>query len=96
MFYQLPPAGNRITFSVDSNVPLPWFLSSDRATFYHSGTAALAAAIIAAKTARAIHDAEVILPAYACPDLLSAAIFARVRPVLVDLEKENWDSLIIV
>jgi len=30
--------------------------------------------------------AEIVMPAYACPDLVSAVIFAGARPVLVDME----------
>ena len=33
--------------------------------------------------------AEVILPAYACPDLVSAALYVGARPVLVDVEKNS-------
>lgn len=64
--------------------------------FYQSGTAALAAVIIAIKEARPDErtNPEVILPAYACPDLISAVLYAGARPVLVDLEVETcWMSL---
>lgn len=37
---------------------------------------------------------EVILPAYGCPDLISACIYAGVKPILVDLEPDScWMSL---
>ncbi|MCI0506652.1 MAG: DegT/DnrJ/EryC1/StrS family aminotransferase [Gammaproteobacteria bacterium] len=64
--------------------------------FYHSGTAALAAAIIACKKLKSEVDsnAEVILPAYGCPDLISAILYAGARPVLVDLDPNTtWMSL---
>lgn len=63
---------------------------SDRtAYFYGSGTMALAESMRVAKqkaTERGVTHPEVLLPAYGCPDLVSAALHADVRPVLVDLE----------
>ena len=46
--------------------------------FYQSGTSALAAALIAAKYAKSdsCTKHEVLLPAYACPDLISACQYA--------------------
>jgi dTDP-4-amino-4,6-dideoxygalactose transaminase len=39
-------------------------------------------------------DAEIILPAYGCPDLVSAVEHAGARPVLVDMEPERpWMDL---
>lgn len=64
--------------------------------FYQSGTAALAAALIAAKSMRSVTAGkpEVLLPAYACPDLISACVHADVTPVLVDFEPNTcWMSL---
>lgn len=105
MFYQLPPAGNPVSLSSRPNIPLPSILSGSSTLFYASGTAALAAAIVAAmaskvaalNTANKLVDekqAEVILPAYSCPDLVSAVVFAGAKPVLVDMEKDRpWLSL---
>ncbi|MEJ2452246.1 MAG: DegT/DnrJ/EryC1/StrS family aminotransferase, partial [Gammaproteobacteria bacterium] len=64
--------------------------------FYQSGTAALAAGLIATRSLHknVTNTPEVILPAYACPDLISACIFAGVTPVLVDFEPDScWMSL---
>ena len=58
-------------------------------TFYSSGTAALAAAIMAAIRAKESIEPEVILPAYACPDLISAVMYAGAKPVLVDLAERH-------
>ena len=100
MFYQLPPVGNPITLSVNQASSLPSFLSPEQSFFYQSGTAALAAAILAARKSRKdkrqdnkrLH--EVIFPAYGCPDLVSAAVYAGVKPVLVDLEVSRpWYDL---
>lgn len=95
MFYQLPPAGNPVSLSESAEAPMPSFLGSSSTRFYASGTAALAAAVVASvaaavKVAGARPStksiAEVILPAYGCPDLVSAVVYAGARPVLVDLQ----------
>lgn len=97
MFYQLPPAGNPVCRNLKPDSVVPSFISSQQAKFYSSGTAALAAAIEAAMARKKSVDtgaAEVILPAYACPDLVSAVIYAGARPVLVDLEYQRpWMDL---
>jgi len=64
--------------------------------FYQSGTAALSAALIASIQIKQdlTSDPEVILPAYACPDLISAIIYAGAVPILVDLiPNRPWMSL---
>lgn len=51
-----------------------------------SGTAALALGLMLAKARRKeIASPKVLIPAYACPDLVTAAVVARVEPVLVDI-----------
>lgn len=99
MFYQLPPVGNSVSLTsetspvVDLVAPSSFF--TQHVQFYNSGTSALAAAICAANKRKACSKPEVILPAYACPDLVSAAVFAGVKPVLVDLEIERpWFDLL--
>jgi len=96
MFYQLSPVGNPIRISSkDPAVSLPCSVFEPyQAEYFASGTAALAAAIIAAIRIKNVEQPEVILPAYSCPDLVSAAIFAGAKPVLVDLEPERpWMDL---
>lgn len=96
MFYQLPPVGNPIQLShaAPPDTPLPALADGYQAHYYASGTAALAAAIMAAIRLKAVDQPEVILPAYACPDLISAVIFADAKPVLVDLESDRpWLDL---
>lgn len=63
--------------------------------FFESGTAALAAAVIASCHSKPdISAPEIILPAYGCPDLISAVIYAGAKPVLIDLEPYMpWMSL---
>ena len=99
MFYHLPPAGNPICLTANVEIALPSFLAEQNTRFYNSGTAALAAAIKASiavsKKSNHIGSAEVILPAYACPDLVSAVVYAGARPVLVDLESDRpWLNLL--
>jgi dTDP-4-amino-4,6-dideoxygalactose transaminase len=88
MFYQLPPAGQPIRVGAGAHAAqsphelfLPW-----QTEFFDSGTAALAAAIMAAIRLRDVQEPRVILPAYGCPDLVSAVLYAGATPVLVDLE----------
>ena len=91
MFYQLPPVGNpiRLFGSVSAAPLLRDFFSPYTPRFFCSGTAALAAAIGAAIRLKAVDVPEVILPAYGCPDLVSAAVFAGAKPILVDLVPER-------
>ena len=100
MLKSLPPAGNPILLTA-VEAPEKVFKKAfgDRSVFlYGSGTMALAAALMAAKDlAKARHgitSPEVLLPAYACPDLLSAALYAGLKPILVDLQGETpWMDL---
>lgn len=88
MFFHLPPVGEPVVSS-GCKADLSGFdalIAPYQRYFYASGTAALAAAVLAACRRRAdITQPEVLLPAYACPDLLSAVLYAGARPVLVDL-----------
>jgi dTDP-4-amino-4,6-dideoxygalactose transaminase len=71
-----------------------------RVYYTESGTAALALALsIVGEAARKIdvQRNEVLLPAYGCPDVVSAILYAGLRPRLVDLaplssfpSSENW------
>jgi dTDP-4-amino-4,6-dideoxygalactose transaminase len=97
MFYQLPPAGNRLCLSdagkYDESGHENLF-SPCVPFFYNSGTASLAAAIAVALRNKPVKAPEVILPAYGCPDIVSAAVFAGAKPVLVDLENDRpWMNL---
>ncbi|HEY0941160.1 MAG TPA: DegT/DnrJ/EryC1/StrS family aminotransferase [Steroidobacter sp.] len=55
-----------------------------------SGTQALALAILACRSGRDTQASEVIVPAYGCPDLVSACLFAGVTPRLVDVAADHW------
>ncbi len=89
----LRPTGNPIMHQrkpFDENMFYPYKIS-----FYQSGTAALAASIIATiKCYPDIETPEIIIPVYCCPDIVSAIIYANAKPVTVDLE-ENLPWLCI-
>ncbi len=100
MFYCLPPAGNAVRWASDaSNENSIRALFSPYSPFYYqSGTAALAAALIAAliaaKSIKTVDQPEVILPAYGCPDLVSAAVYAGLHPILADFDSDRpWMSI---
>lgn len=96
MFYQLPPVGNPIRLSGDcqSDVLRNVYGDAYQAHYYATGTTALSAAISAAIRLKNVDKPEVILPAYGCPDLISAALYAGAKPVLVDVEFDRpWMDL---
>lgn len=100
MAAHLPPVGNPITTKLlDRPVEtLSAAFSGFDVYAYRSGTMALAASLVAAvalaREKGLKGDPEVLLPAYACPDLISAAVYAGVKPVLVDFEVDRpWMSL---
>lgn len=84
---RLAPVGEAIalrreTYSANKFAPGGWAVQ-----FLNSGTAALSLAMSVAATIKP--GAEVILPAYGCPDLLAAAHFAGLEPVLVDIQPDS-------
>lgn len=94
MFYQLPPVGNSVCLYAQNDPAVTPLFSSYQTQYYDTGTAALAAAICAAIEVKNSNNAEIILPAYACPDLISAVVYAGAIPVLVDFESERpWLDL---
>lgn len=80
----LPPTGNRIHLGAvpgDSQT-FPGYMPH----WVQSGTAALALGLMIAKATRpGLRNPSVILPAYGCPDLIAAAEYAGLLPVLVDI-----------
>ena len=94
MFYQHAPVGNPIQFNFEPAQDISEFFSPYSTHFYDSGTASLAAAIAAARTHRPTARPEVIVPAYGCPDIISAVLHVGAKPVLVDLEANRpWMNL---
>lgn len=89
MYGDLPPAGNPICLQEAALDALPSF-AGYHPLWLDSGTSALAAALLAAKAKQpAISAPEVIVPAYCCPDLVAAAIFAGVKVVVVDIAQAD-------
>lgn len=94
MFYHIPPVGNPVCLSKQADLVVSSLFFAYQTQFYVSGTAALAAAISAAMKLKNGSRPEIVLPAYGCPDLVSAVIYAGAKPVLVDLEAERpWIDL---
>lgn len=100
MFYQIPPAGNPVVLSPRCGPSLADLFPGYQFNLYSSGTAALAASVKAAlalrkdnaDSSRRLH--EIIMPAYACPDLVSAVLHTGAKPVPVDLERDRtWFHL---
>lgn len=96
---KLRPVGSRVPRPDRSARTGQWPWSERYDTeFTNSGTAALSWAVAAVKADKPdIAQPEVIIPAYACPDLIAAVIAQDVKPVLVDFDRErprfNQDAL---
>lgn len=83
----LPPVGNKIVLSGSGELPT---FSAYSPFWLDSGTSALALALILIRERSAnIPDPKVLVPAYACPDLIAAAEFAKVKPVLIDISQSD-------
>lgn len=93
MFSRLPPVGNPVCLRT-AKKPVQTLLQEHypgyMAQLTASGTEALATALGCARQAKpdSSHQ-EVIIPGYGCPDLVSAAVYAGLIPVLVDLEPNS-------
>jgi len=83
----LAPVGNPVSFE-RINAALPTF-DGYEAVYVNSGTAALTLALMVAKRQAGEQRAEVIIPAYACPDLVTGCIGAKVTPVLCDIGADD-------
>jgi dTDP-4-amino-4,6-dideoxygalactose transaminase len=84
----LPPAGEPID-PRGRAAELPVF-PGYRSLWVNSGTAALALALsLAWRRHPGIRTPEVVLPGYACPDLVAAAVHAGLQPVLVDIGADD-------
>lgn len=86
----LPPAGNTIVTSVQSGEIEELIFPTYNAYWVGSGTSALALALLAAKQKQThIQNPEVIIPGYCCPDLVAAAKYAGVKPVIIDISVDD-------
>ena len=94
LLFELPPAGDPITLGDSVGESTAELFEGYSLVAYGSGTSALAAALRVAADVCGITRPEVVLPAYGCPNLVSAARYAGVQPVLVDLEAQRpWLDL---
>jgi len=87
---KLRPVGNPIPLGqlFGGSKPCVSFVDGYQAYFYQSGTASLAAVLLALSGHRPDRR-KVILPAYACPDVLTAVLFCGLEPVVVDFEQDK-------
>ena len=86
---RLPPVGQRATTETSGHAAA-LRLAGFRCLPLASGTAALALALHLARARRPdIAQPQALLPGYACPDLLAAAHWAGVTPVLVDIGADD-------
>jgi len=98
IFYQLPPAGNKITshHQKDGESHVNDCFQGDL-FFFNSGAASLAVAVLASIQELKLAAPEVLLPAYACPELVSAVLYAGAKPVLVDFSADGpWMDLDVI
>ena len=85
MISRIPPVGQRVPLGpLDESPAFP----GSSVVMLNSGTAALGLALRAALKVRPSAK-QVILPAYGCPDLVAAAVFAGAMPVLVDCASDD-------
>ena len=91
---RLSPVGEPIVLRCESVATELWGATGYAWALVDSGTSALSLALSLAARRAGSAAPEVIVPAYGCPDLVSAAVFAGAKPVLVDLERERpWLNL---
>ena len=96
MFYQLSPAGNPISLASEalSEQQISNLFTPMNVNLYGSGAMALAAAIGSIVKNSNVQQPEILLPAYGCPELISAILFAGAKPRLVDLAPQRpWLDL---
>lgn len=86
MLSYIRPVGESI--STKQGKPINAYTGYDT-QFYGSGTMALQQALNLAKAKSGSAQAEVLLPAYACPDLISACVGAGVKAILMDSTTPN-------
>lgn len=66
------------------------FFGGRKTTLYASGTAALAQAMLNCASRSYAKNPEIVIPAYGCPDLVAACLYASVYPRLVDVSPRHW------
>jgi perosamine synthetase len=103
MFYSLPPAGNKIPIRTIIEAikesrkvnkenfldPIQEFLNTKNVLFLSSGRAALWLILKALSKLRP-ERTEVLVPAYTCPAIASAVLKAGLKPILCDINLNNF------
>jgi hypothetical protein len=90
---RLAPVGTPVSLrrsAAPSGAGLAALLPGWTVGLYDSGTAALAVALQDARLRHPAQRPEAIVPAYGCPQLISACLYAQVRPRLVDTAPGEW------
>lgn len=94
MPFALPPVRGVVSLRRASAVAASgrWaeLFAGRRTHLFQSGTAALAVALMDARRRHASAAPEAILPAYGCPQLVAACLYAGVRPRVVDTTPGCW------
>ena len=81
----LSPAGNRISL-VRNSQNFGYAIDGYNSIWVDSGASALALALLdVRKKVQSVLVPKVIIPGYCCPDLVSAAVYAGVKPLVVDI-----------
>ena len=94
LYSYLRPVGYPVSLIGSKEPPLANRFSPYSPIFYHSGTESLASAVNIAKQLVKTDTPEMIVSAYACPDVISAILYNDVTPILVDYEKDRpWLDL---
>lgn len=89
----LPPVRRAVPVrkaGTEGRASMERFFANRRITLYASGTAALAQAMVSCAARSSATAPEVIVPAYGCPDLVAACLYASVYPRLVDIAPSGW------
>lgn len=108
LFYSLPPAGQKIPLSalislVNSNSTgqgtkpeehFKRYLGCKRIFYLSSGRTALWVVLKAFSKLKPDRD-QVIIPAYSCPSIVSATLKAGLKPVLCDINLEDFGFLLV-
>jgi dTDP-4-amino-4,6-dideoxygalactose transaminase len=86
----LSPAGNPVLTKAADPVERLFDHCGYSTSWLDSGTSALALALIDCKIrANSVSDPQVIIPGYCCPDLVAAAIYAGIEPLVVDIGEDD-------
>lgn len=93
-FTVLPPVRTRVplrrTTVAAGRQAIEALFPTGRILLLGSGTQALGAALRDAAMLAKVARPEAIIPAYACPDLVTACVAAGVRPRIVDVDGGGW------